>query len=123
MAKPINPIQREKNSPGPGLADIVPAPDPVVVTVNNAVFPVIMELGLIEHSGAVVSIGCTEHARAMEPLNPPVAVSFTVELDEAPGFIVPGVSAEAESKKPSGVTLNAVPKRPVPPLTPYSVVP
>jgi len=108
-AKPISPNQMANRGPAPAFAAIVPAAGPVVVTVTKAVFPATMELGVIEHAGASVGVGWTEHDRAIEPLNPPVAIALTEELDVAPGFTVPGVRAEAESRKPGDAIVNTVP--------------
>jgi len=76
----------------------------VVLTVNIAGIPFIVELGLIEHFGARGGNGCTEQERATALLKPPVVVTFTVAVDDAPGLTVPGVSGEAESEN-SGVTM------------------
>jgi hypothetical protein len=70
-----------------------------VPTVNIAAVPAVAELGLIEHRGASAGEGCTEHERATEPLNPPAAVTFTVEVDDAPGLTVLGASGEMASEK------------------------
>jgi len=75
---------------------------PVVLTVNIAAVPAVVELGLIEHFGARDGNGCTEQERATALLKPPAVVTLTVALDDAPGLTVPGVSGEAETEK-SGV--------------------
>ena len=75
-----------------------------MLTVSLAGIPAVVELGLIEHFGARGRNGCTEQERATALLKPPVVVTFTVAVDDAPGLTVPGVSGEAESEK-SGVTV------------------
>ena len=74
----------------------------MVLTVNIAGIPFIVELGLIEHFGARGGNGCTEQERATALPKPPVVVTFTVAVDDAPGLTVPGVSGEAETEK-SGI--------------------
>lgn len=59
-----------------------------------------MELGLIEHVGARAGVGDTAQVSATALKNPFAAgTTFTVEVDDAPGLTVVGVSAEAESEK------------------------
>ena len=71
-----------------------------MLTVSVAAVPGITELGLTEHVGASAGVGVTAQASATALKNPFAAgTTFTVELDDAPGFTVVGVSAEAESEK------------------------
>ena len=86
---------------------MVAAPEPVVLTVSVADFPGTKVLGEIEHCGPS---GCTEHDKLIEPLKPPIAVTFSVELAEAPALIALGASAEADSKNPGDTSENAVPR-------------
>ena len=73
---------------------------PVVRTVSVAGVPGITELGLIEHVGASTGKGVTAQVSATALKNPFAAgTTFTVEVDDAPGLTVVGVSAEAESEK------------------------
>ena len=69
-------------------------------TVRVAAVPGITEFGLIEHVGASAGVGVTAHVRATELKNPFASgTTFTVEVDDAPGLTVAGVSAEAEREK------------------------
>ena len=73
---------------------------PVVLTVSVAAVPGITELGLTEHVGASAGVGVTAQVSATSLKNPFAAgTTFTVEVDDAPGLTVVGVSAEAESEK------------------------
>ena len=65
-----------------------------------------MELGLMEHVGVRAGDGVTAQVRATLPLNPFVGARLTVEADDPPGLITPGVNAEAESEKSAGGKLN-----------------
>jgi hypothetical protein len=95
---PMSGNQTAYNHPEPSLGK-AKAVAPVVLTVNVAGVPGAVELGAIEHPGANVGEGCTEHERTTEPLNPPVAAMFTVEVDDPPGLNVLGVRPVDESEK------------------------
>ena len=75
-----------------------------MLTVKIAAVPAVVELGLIEHFGASGGNGCTEQERVTALLKPTAVVTFTVAVDDAPGFTVPGVSGEAETEK-SGIPM------------------
>jgi hypothetical protein len=93
-----------------------------VLTVSVALVPGATELGLTEHIGAASDgVGFTAQVKVTEPLNPLNAVTDNVEEDDAPGLIVPGVSAEdPESEKPA---LSHVVVETAIPLPLQSVVP
>ena len=105
-ANPISGRQRAQKSPVLLLDGKAPVVDGVVLTVRLAGVPGVVDLGLIEHAGASVGKGITAQVRATEPLNPPDAITFTVDVDDAPGLTVAGVDAEAESEKSEATMTN-----------------
>src|ERR1700674_1892739 len=104
---PISGRQSAKYSPEPEKEDIARTVAPVVFTVNVAGAPDVTELGLTEHVGASAGVGVTEQAKATEPLKPPVATTFNVEVDDAPAVTVAGVSAEAVREKSGGISAKS----------------
>jgi hypothetical protein len=70
-----------------------------VLTVKVIAVPGAAEVGLIEHFGARTGVGWTEHDSATVLLKPSIAVSATVEVDDAPALIVPGEKADAAIEK------------------------
>jgi hypothetical protein len=105
----INGNQSALNGLKPEPEGKVVAVAPVVLTVRVAGVPGGMELGLIEHLGADAGDGCTEQERVTDLLNGSRGVTYTVEIDDAPGLTVLGVSAEEVSEK-SGLISNIFPK-------------
>jgi hypothetical protein len=74
----------------------------VVVTVNVAVVPGVIELGLIEHCGALADVGCTEQVRETALLKPPTASAMTVAVELCPELIGLGAGSDIEIEN-SGV--------------------